>query len=381
MQKYLQPVMTSVVGALKRNRQVADLLYSMKNANEFSDIYEHEKMLADAVRCNTYHEGIRRHVRKGDVVVDLGTGTGLLALFAAQNDPAKVYAIDHSEFIEVARKIAQVNGAEVEFVKTHSRNFSPSEKVDVIVHEQIGDDLFNENMVENLLELKKRILKESGIIIPGKFEVFLEPVVLRKDYQVPFLWNNVIHGIDFACVKDLPEIAKYQRRDYMVKDVPASAIDHFMCDPEPILAFDLNTLERADELPKTVMARRKVTKPGMMDGLLFYFRVIFDERCHFDTSPFSLNTSWGNFIFRLDRKEYRAGDQLSYDFVMNDIMDRRSWAVRLLDRPFAEAREPGREECRIPLRPNGRTARNDWRLAFLERVRASLPTLKWRRPA
>ena len=85
----------------------------------------------------------------------LGTRTGLFALFAAECSPKKVYALDHSDFIEIARDLAVRNGhREIEFVKQHSRDFNPPERVDVIVHEQMGGTLFDENMIENLRDLK-----------------------------------------------------------------------------------------------------------------------------------------------------------------------------------------------------------------------------------
>lgn len=332
MRMFFKSLIKSVAAALKRNRRFANFFYNIRNADEFSDLYEHEKMLADSIRVESYYGGITRYVKEGDVVVDLGTGTGLLAFFAAQNNPAQIYAIDHSDFIEVAKIIARHNNFSIQFIKTHSGKFLPSEKVDVIIHEQIGDDLFNENMVENILQLKKRVLKDSGVIIPGKFEVFLEPVVLKEGFRVPFVWDNTIHGIDFNCMRNIPEICRYQRNDYLVKDIESSAIDYFMCQPEPIFTFDLNTMSGSDDLPKSVVATRKVKRSGTIDGLLFFFRVIFDDDYCFDTSPFSSNTHWGNFIFRLDRKEFLADEVIAYELNMNNLIDRRSWVARLLQK-------------------------------------------------
>src|SRR5690606_12524273 len=140
----------------------------------------------DDVRVDTYYAGIQRYVQPGDVVVDLGTGSGILSFFAARRGARRVYAIDHSAFIEVAEAIAKKNEiGNVEFVRVNSREFHAKEEADVIIHEQIGDDLFDENMVENLLDLKRRVLKENGKIVPGRFELFLEPAVLKEDFRTP----------------------------------------------------------------------------------------------------------------------------------------------------------------------------------------------------
>ena len=67
-------------------------------------------MLADDVRFDAYRRAVAKHIQPGDTVVDVGTGSGVLSFLAATRKPAKIYAIDHSNFIEVAKYIAQKNG-------------------------------------------------------------------------------------------------------------------------------------------------------------------------------------------------------------------------------------------------------------------------------
>ena len=47
------------------NRLVRNVLYDSRNADEFSDLLEHERMLADRTRVDTYHQAITRHVETG----------------------------------------------------------------------------------------------------------------------------------------------------------------------------------------------------------------------------------------------------------------------------------------------------------------------------
>ena len=110
------------------------LVYDLMNETNLGGLAEHEEMLSDSVRVDAYHRAIRRNVRPGDVVLDLGTGTGLLAFLASRAGARKVYAVEHSDFIEVAEEIARHNGfTNIEFVRANSREFTPPEPVDVVI--------------------------------------------------------------------------------------------------------------------------------------------------------------------------------------------------------------------------------------------------------
>lgn len=326
------------VGILKLLKQfvsssprLRELLYDQYNQSEFANLYEHEKMLADSVRINTYKKAIDKLVRPGDVVLDLGTGTGILALFAAQQHAAQVYAIDHSDFIRVAKAIAQHNHfPDIEFIQTNSRDFKPEVKFDCIVHEQMGDYLLNENMVKNLLDLKKRLLKQGGKIIPGKFELYLEPVQLEEPFEVPFVWENKLHGIDFSFLNGQQEILEaYKPAVYLQEWLEARAARHFLCEASPVLSFDLNLLHSETELPRSVKISKPVVRPGSFDSFCLFFKVIFDEEIQFDTSPFSTKTHWGNCFFRVVSRSYTEGDELNYRFIMGDPLDIKTWQVFL----------------------------------------------------
>src|SRR6185503_19223752 len=100
--------------ALKANPQFRDayasLTYEGVNREQFAGVSEQEKMLADDVRFDAYRRGVEKHIKPGDTVVDVGTGSGVLSFLAATRQPAKIYALDHSSFIDVATYIAQKNG-------------------------------------------------------------------------------------------------------------------------------------------------------------------------------------------------------------------------------------------------------------------------------
>jgi len=99
--------------------------YRQFNEDYFADLHAQERMLADEHRMAFYHNAITRHIKPGDRVIDLGTGTGILAAFASRQGAAQVYAVDHSSIIEHAKELAAENGIEnVDFEDVHSSKFT-----------------------------------------------------------------------------------------------------------------------------------------------------------------------------------------------------------------------------------------------------------------
>lgn len=273
----------------------------------FGHFAEQEKMLADRPRMDFYHAAITRHVQPGDVVIDLGTGTGILAAFAARRGAAKVYAIDHSDILRYARRLAEHNQiANVEFVATHSREFSAGERVDVIVHEQMGDFLFDEEMVTNVIDLRERLLKRGGRIVPSCFELYCEPVKVVDGRRVPFIWELNVHGYDYTCLdRSRPQDPRYYRHG---SNEPG-LVHHFLGRPEAVLRMDLHTLQEAD-LPRELCFTRTVENAGRLDGLAVYFRALVDDDLALSSGPHDARRAphWGYRILRTEAEHFAAGE-------------------------------------------------------------------------
>ncbi len=272
----------------------------------FSGFHEQERMLADRPRMDFYHAAIQRRIQPGDHVIDLGTGTGILAAFASKRGAAWVHALDHSDILKHARTLAAANQLErVSFVATHSTNFTLPAPVDVILHEQMGDCLFDEAMIPNVCDLRDRLLKPGGRIVPACFEFFCEPVQLNAARHVPFIWNLNIQGYDFSALeRHRPQDTNY----YHLTGNDAALVDHFLAVPEPALVFDLHTDNEAT-LPHELRLKRRVTHPGRIDGLAVYFRTQVDD-LQLSSAPHDPGRSphWGFRILRTEPAEYAAGD-------------------------------------------------------------------------
>ena len=299
------------------------------NGKSFAGLEEHEEMLSDTFRVDAYHRGIHRNVRAGDVVVDLGTGTGLLAFMASRAGAKKVYAVEHSDFIEVAEEIARHNGfTNIEFVRANSREFTPPEPVDVVIHEQMGDELFNENMLRNLLDLRDRVLRPGGRILPSRFRLFVEPVSLHDDVRIRRFWNIVLpDDIDLGALEHSLVAARFDEGRNDQFWLRPRSVAFAIGEPQPILEFDLATLGSPDELPTRHTVERTATADAIVDGCCIWFEARFDDDTSLTTSPLGPVTSWGNRVFRLD-EEIAAGETLHLDVDLGALVEPSTWQVR-----------------------------------------------------
>jgi len=327
------------VAALRSNRQFEQLYTTIvgdiDNRETFSSIGMHEMMLADEVRLDAYHRAIAAHVKPGQTVLDVGTGSGVLAFFAAQRGARTVYAIDHAEIIDVAKRVAEHNRiTNVEFLELNSKGFAPAERLDHIVQEQIGWCLFEENMVATLVDLRDRVLKPGGRILPNRFDLFIEPVQLKDKYRIPFIWEQRVQNIDYGCMQDLSRVEV--PRGYHLRSLWADEVSHLLCEPELLYSCDLETMKETD-LPDRFGSRRIVEHEGRLDGYCLYFRAIFDDTISFSTFPFDERTHWGVPLFRVEAQSCRKGDALDYELAIPNVRDPNTWRLAMAGSPVSRA--------------------------------------------
>ncbi len=281
-------------------------------------------MLADKPRMAFYHAAITRHIKPGARVIDLGTGTGILAAFAARAGAAKVYAIDHSGILKHAKRLAAQNQIpNVEFVALHSSAFKLEERVDVIIHEQMGDFLFDESMVANVCDLRDRLLKPGGLILPSRFEFFCEPMKVRDERHVPLIWELNVYGVDYAGMeRSRPQEPEY----YRLGNNDLGVIEHFLGEPAPVLEFDLHTIH-ASELALELNFSRTVKVAGRMDGYAVFFRAKVDEDLVLGTGPLDAGRAphWAFRILRTEREDFEVGDVIDVTLKVERWTDPDTW--------------------------------------------------------
>jgi hypothetical protein len=115
---------------------------------------EHGWTVQDHRRTDSYLAAIRATVRDDDVVYDIGTGSGILAVMAARAGARHVYAIEVSGIGQVAQRVFEVNGVadRITLIRDWSTQVELPEPATVLVSEIIGTEPLEEWILETTLD-------------------------------------------------------------------------------------------------------------------------------------------------------------------------------------------------------------------------------------
>jgi len=223
---------------------------------------EHRRYLADSHRLAAFEKAIRATVKPGDVVVDLGAGTGILGFLACRAGAARVYAIDDGPVIGLARALCAASGFadRVTFVKGLSTRVTLPERADVVVADQIGRFGFEAGVWEYFADARARLLKSGGATIPRRVEIWLSAVETAALFEQIDFWSRAPAGFDVSAARRLAV-----NTGYPVLLEPGQ----LLAEPARLGFFDL-----AEPEPRSIVLEAELTaaRAGTLHGLGGWFR-------------------------------------------------------------------------------------------------------------
>lgn len=160
------------------------------------------KLIGDSIRNSAFAEALKRVIKPGMEVLDLGSGTGFLSFLASRLGAKHVTCIEVGDIQKTAQKLAKRNGIKnCTFIQKHSVEVSALPKADVLVSETLGNYALEENIIESI-ENAKRFLKSGAIIIPRKIRQYVCPVVSPRIGSEIDVWDAGF-DIDFKEAREL----------------------------------------------------------------------------------------------------------------------------------------------------------------------------------
>jgi len=142
--------------------------------------------LKDEARTVAFRDAIRAAVRPGDVVIDVGAGTGILSFFAAEAGAAAVYAVEIDPVSSAAlRHSVRLNPEIADRVHVVQGDAAtvPLPPADVVVAEIIETGLLDELQVPVLNALRRRgVITSATRLVPERYETTLQLVIADHRY-------------------------------------------------------------------------------------------------------------------------------------------------------------------------------------------------------
>lgn len=276
----------------------------------------HRELLADETRTNAFREAIARVVRPGDVVVDLGCGSGILSYFACVAGAARVYAIDQTHAADVTSLLARHLGMSDRITVLHAeaKTVELPERADVLLSETLGVTGLDEGIGGIVADARNRFLKPDARIVPQRVGVSIVPVELDDQYDKHIaFWGEEHYGLDFRPLRLFASSA------LLFAHIHSKA---YLAAPQEVLSVDLR---RDDARNIAGHATFTAARDTLVHGFGAFFTATLAEGIAI-TNREARKTSWSQAFLPLEVPvPVRRGSLIDVELQTDDG---RSWRWR-----------------------------------------------------
>lgn len=282
----------------------------------YANIKTHHRMIKDYVRTNAYRAAILKHAKQKKVL-EIGCETGILSILAHCAGASSVFAIEESNIAMLAQKMFEINRSPIKLYHGNSLNIDIEEPVDLIIHELLGVDAFDENILIYIEDAKKRFLKPGGKLMPYRIDVFaigiesqITPSLLDRAKLEAYQFKE-LYGINFNPYLEMLQGIQDSREVVSFLDIDPSLYlgnmnsyyfsnfsKHVLTEECLIYSIDLNK-NYIEEFERKKEVNLAINANGKLGSILIYFKAYLDEELTISTSPFAPLTHWRRDIREL----------------------------------------------------------------------------------
>jgi type II protein arginine methyltransferase len=247
----------------------------------------HFEMLHDEQRAASYDLAITRLVTPGCLVLDIGTGSGLLAMMAARAGAPDVVACEAQPFVaEAAERIIAAAGFG-DVITVHHRLSTElrvprdlPRRADLLVTETVDCGLLGEGILPTIAHAREHLLTPDARIVPGRARVLAtlveSPLLFRRNSVGP------LYGFDLSAFNELASLEYFDSR-------LASHEHRLLCEPFEVFAFDFH---RDGPAPASAELVVTPTATGTCHAVVFWFELELVPGVELTNAPHAANTHW-----------------------------------------------------------------------------------------
>jgi protein arginine N-methyltransferase 1 len=266
---------------------------------------EHRQFLQDRVRLDAFRRAIADVIRPGHVVVDLASGTGILGFMALEAGAARVYSIEATGIIDIARAAAAANGYGERWIAVHGEaaHVSLPERADVVVCDQIGRFGIEVDILEHARDARRLFLKPGGTMLPASVDLIVAPVEAPAQFAQIDFWRSRPGGFDLS-----------PARRWAVNTGYPVAFSGDMVLGQPVAGATIDLREKGPS-PFRCGGAVRVERAGTMHGIGGWFSAQLSPSVTMTNAPTSSDRiGRRNVFFPIDAPtDVRAGDVVAID--------------------------------------------------------------------
>jgi len=282
----------------------------------------HLSMLHDTARMDAFRRAIDASVEPGDVVVDIGCGTGVLSFMACEAGARKVYAIEGGPVIELARELAVDNGFadRIEFLAGWSLEVGIPEPADVLISETIGNAGLDEGILAWTFDARQRLLRPGAVLVPQRLRMWVAAAESFDGHELVSDWRTTGLPYDYAAAH-----RRAARTLWFAELTPNNLLG------QPELAADIDLRVALNET-HTAAGHLRVDRDGTLHGLACWFDSLLSAGVTVDNMPPRTESSWSlGFLPLAEAMAVSAGDQLTWQLSVSADGEHWTWQVDRLE--------------------------------------------------
>lgn len=262
----------------------------------------HFAMLADTARNKAYDAAISKAVTPESVVLDIGTGSGLLAMMAARAGCKKVIACEMVDALaKVAQTIVKDNHYESQIQIVNKKSTALHigeelpEKAAVLVSEILDCGLLGEGVLPTYRHALQELMQPNAKVIPAGAELIGQLVQTKHLHLVHPIQK--IEGFDLSAFDNFRVPDEYTR--IHLKTTPHQVLSEVF----PVFSIDFSrpgpptTHQAPNKFPFQVQAQ----EDGTADAFVFWFDLHLDEEIALSSGPDGEMIHWGQAIYFFDQ--------------------------------------------------------------------------------
>ncbi|MBB1242896.1 50S ribosomal protein L11 methyltransferase [Streptomyces durbertensis] len=274
----------------------------------------HFAMLNDHERNDALATALERVVPRGGTVLDIGAGTGLLAMMAVRAGAAHVYSCEANPLmVEVARQVVAAEGFadRVTVLACRSDELAVGRelprRVDAVISEIVDCGLIGEGILPSIRHARRELLAADGVMLPQRARLL--GALLQSENAVNLNRVNLASGFDVSRLNTFATPGHFPIR---LHTWPHRTLS----EPVELVSFDFATGplgpgERGLAVP--------VRESGTVHALVAWFEMDLGGGVTLRNSPENVGSHWMQALIPLAKPvEAEAGSTVTLDLVWSE---------------------------------------------------------------